>query len=120
MIRKQKGVMGGWIDKTFVIFKGVHIQEHPLAWGRGKGQTRGGEVPVAAPQVITDLAVALAAAPGACWGRNVVCKIITIVLLLLLRRIRKVELCLFKVVRGLPATWRCTRLRPLIPFGPGR
>lgn len=53
------------IDKTFVIFKGVHIQEHPSAWGGGGNRRGSGESP-AAQQVTTDLGEA--AASGACWG----------------------------------------------------
>lgn len=55
------------IDKTFVIFKGVHIQEYPSAWGLGVGEGRGEEGTQSQPpaqQVIAVLGVAPARLQG--------------------------------------------------------
>lgn len=47
------------IDKTFVIFKGVHIQENPSAWGVEEGSgDEGPQVPASAQQVTAVLGVA--------------------------------------------------------------
>lgn len=93
--RKREWVV--CIDKAFLkgsISKNIHQP------GEGEGQGGRGQAPVAAQQVVAALGVAPAAASLDDWDRNVVCKIITTAVFLVLlgrRRIGTGELYLFKI-----------------------